>query len=292
MFKHLHLEPPKHGCGFRIDSPHFEEFKLDLSGKEEGVDSLDTLMYYVQMSLGLDTPEEKLYPLSTWQDTKAASPPSPSPTEPEEKTLMEKLDDLYPLVQPKVPTKNGYKVMPPWSVPMPWNFDKQRDIYDDHATVSLHLQGMTTRIDWPTYTIRPALTRAQERRLEETSPDMEMDTLHTIGQQMLFACARLNDWVRHMDRTRQVIPLHRYLEQTALPDNPSRFGYNAMEHMVEGHREWRGDPPGYLECIRPSEEVEEETSSSSESNLWEEDCAWSDGDDGYQRDRLRLVRRR
>jgi hypothetical protein len=177
---------------------------------------------------------------------------------------MKKLDDLYPLDQPKIATKKGYKAMPPWSVPMPWNFDKEREIYANHATIPLYLQGMTIRVDWPTYTIRPALTRAQERRHEETSPDMEVDTLHMLGQRMLFACARLNDWVRHMDETRQVIPLHLYLTGTVLPDNPAHFGYNAARKMRVGYKEWREDTPGYLECIRPSDVVEDDRSSSSE----------------------------
>ena len=273
MFKHLYLRPLKYGRGLSlgIDVPDFEAIERYLAGYEEATDSLDMLMEHVKMSLGLDSPEMKLYPLSTWQDTKPALYLSPSPAEPQEKSLMEKLDDLYPLDQPKVRTKKGYKVMPPWSVPMPWNFDEERDIYAEHATIPLYLQGMTIRVDWPTYTIRPALTRAQERRLEETSPDMEMAKLHMLGQRMLFACARLNDWVQNMDAVRQVLPLHLYLTETVEPDNPTYFGYNATRNMMAGYKAWREDPHGYLECIRPSDVVEEDEHSSSESNLWEED---------------------
>lgn len=222
MFKHLHLHPHKYradGRGYGMDFRVFEERKLYLEGNEEGVDFLDTLMAYIETALDLDSPEEKFGPLSTWQDTKPASSLPISPAEAQEKSLMDKLNDLYPLDQPKVPTKNGYKIMPPWSVPMPWNFDKERDIFDNHAAIPLYLQGMTIRVDWPTYTIRPALTRAQERRLEETSPDIEMAKLHMLGHRMIFAYARLNDWVRYMNETRQVIPLHLYLAGTVLPDN-------------------------------------------------------------------------
>jgi hypothetical protein len=223
---------------------NFEALKICLAGHEEGADSLDTLMKYVEMSLDLDSLEMKLYPLSIWQDTKLASSLSPSLTEPQEKSLMEKLNDLYPLDQQKIATKKGYQVMPPWSVPMPWNFDKERDIYANHATIPLYLQGMTVRVDWPTYTIRPVLTRAQERRLEETSLDMEVPILHILGQGMLFACARLNDWVRHMDETRQVIPLHLYLTGTVLPDNSAHFVYNAAKKMRVGYKGWREGPRG------------------------------------------------
>lgn len=182
------------------------------------------------------------------------------------------------------PTNTALKV-PPWSVPMPWNFDKERDIFDNYAAIPLYLQGMTIRVDWPTYTIRPALTRAQERRLEETSPEMEMAKLHMFGHRMILACARLNDWVRCMNQ-RQLIPLHIFLAGTVLADNPGHFGYNAVRKMGEGYEKWREDPHGYRECIRPSDVFEEdERSSSSESNPWEEeDRAWSDGDEGWQQD--------
>lgn len=266
-----------------MDFRVFEERRLYLEGHEEGVDFLDTLMAYVETALDLDTPEEKFGPLGTWQDTKPASSLLDSPAGPQEKSLMDKLNDLYPLDQPKIPTKNGYKVMPPWSVPMPWNFDKERDIFDNYAAIPLYLQGMTIRVDWPTYTIRPALTRAQERRLEETSPDMEMAKLHMFGHRMILACARLNDWVRCMNQ-RQLIPLHIFLAGTVLADDLGHFGYNAVRKMGEGYEEWREDPHGYLECI-PSSDVfeEDERSSSSESNPWEEeDRAWSDGDEGWQ----------
>ncbi|KAK0738276.1 hypothetical protein B0T18DRAFT_394594 [Schizothecium vesticola] len=147
----------------------------------------------------------------------------------------------------------------------------KRDIYAEHATIPLYLQGMTIRVDWPTYTIRPALTRAQERRLEETSPDMEMAKLHMLGQRMMFACARLNDWVQNMDAVRQVLPLHLYLAGTVEPDNPTYFGYNVTRKMMTGYKAWREDPHRYLECIRPSDVVEEDEHSSSDPNLWEED---------------------